>query len=82
MWWFRYWWGNMSVRLGIWLGYHLPMWLKYWCANDLVAKATSGRYGNTVVPELTAMEMLKRAGRMTFKHGFGTDEEERDAPIR
>jgi hypothetical protein len=66
--WKRETWG---VRLGVWLGYHLPMWLKYWCANDLIAKATTGEYGATVVPELTAMEMIRRTGKRLGWRGFG-----------
>jgi hypothetical protein len=74
----RWWWqpDQWGVRLGIWFGYHLPMPLKYWAANDLIAKATSGRYSSTVVPELTAMDALKRAGRLMGWAGFGSDEED------
>lgn len=59
-----------GVKFGVWLGYHLPMWVKYWAANDLVAKASSGEYGSTNVPDLTAMEVLKRTGRRMGWHGY------------
>lgn len=36
-------------------------WL-YWIAVRIGAIVTTGRYGNTVVPELTFMEALKRLG--------------------
>ena len=37
--------------------------LQYFLANDLVAKATTGEYSNTIVPELTALDALKRFGK-------------------
>lgn len=42
--------------------WRLPGWLVYWCSIRLMAHATTGKYGNTVVPELTAMDALKRWG--------------------
>jgi hypothetical protein len=38
----------------------LPKWLVYWCAIRLIAHATQGPHSNTIVPELTAMDALKR----------------------
>jgi hypothetical protein len=38
----------------------MPRGLVYWCAIRLMAHATVGRYSNQVVPELTALEALKR----------------------
>lgn len=38
----------------------LPRSIAYWCAVRVFAHATTGEYGNTIVPELTAMEALKR----------------------
>lgn len=38
----------------------LPRWLVYAACIRLVAHATTGRYGNTLVPGLTAMDALKR----------------------
>jgi hypothetical protein len=43
-----------------WVAWHAPRWLVYWCAIRLIAHGTSGQYGNTVVPEATAMDMLDR----------------------
>lgn len=43
-----------------WIAWKLPKNLIYWCAMRLFAHATSGEYGNTVVPELTAMQGLER----------------------
>lgn len=70
MWRVRYWWYRSKDRVGIWVGYRMPMWVKYWCANDLIAKASCGEYSSTNVPELTAMEMLKRTGRAMGWHGY------------
>jgi hypothetical protein len=38
----------------------LPRRLAYWAAIRVIANATTGQYGSTVVPELTAMDALKR----------------------
>jgi hypothetical protein len=43
-----------------WLAWRLPRRLVMWCAIRLIAHATQGRYGDTVVPELTAMDALQR----------------------
>jgi hypothetical protein len=38
----------------------LPKRLRYWCAIDVIAYGTTGKYGKTVVPDLSAMDALKR----------------------
>lgn len=38
----------------------IPKRIKMWAYIDIVAHATTGKYGNTVVPDVTAMEVLKR----------------------
>jgi hypothetical protein len=38
----------------------LPRPVAYWAAIRVMAHATTGRYSNQVVPELTAMDALKR----------------------
>lgn len=38
----------------------LPKSLVYWCAIRLGAHATTGEFSNTVVPELSFMDALKR----------------------
>jgi len=38
----------------------VPKKLAYFCAVRVTAYGTTGKYGNTVVPELTAMDALKR----------------------
>lgn len=38
----------------------LPKKLVYFCANEVLAYSTSGKYGTTEVPKITAMECLER----------------------
>lgn len=47
---------NIKFKIA-WL---MPKWLVYFCTIRLGAFATTGKYGNTVVPELTFMDALKR----------------------
>lgn len=42
------------------LVWRLPRRIVYWCAIRVGAEATTGQYGNTVVPELKYMDALKR----------------------
>lgn len=51
-----------TERLQLWIVYCLPRWLIYWAGIRLIAHATQGKYGNQVVPRLTAMDALKRWG--------------------
>lgn len=47
---------NMYIKLA-WL---LPRKLTMWCAIRVITHATTGEYENTIVPELSAMDALKR----------------------
>ena len=38
----------------------LPRWLRRWSFVDIVGTASSGRYDSTEVPDLPAMEALRR----------------------
>ena len=40
--------------------WRLPRWLVYWCAIRLIAHATQGAHSNQIVPDLSAMDALKR----------------------
>ncbi len=42
------------------LAYKLPRKLIYWASIRLICRATNGEYSNQAVPELTAMDALKR----------------------
>lgn len=47
--------------LYLWLAtFVLPRRLVYWCGVAISAHATTGKYSSQVVPELTALEALKR----------------------
>ena len=52
--------GRMLEKLQQWLAFKLPKQLVYWSAIRVLAHATCGAYSATVVPELTAMEALRR----------------------
>ena len=43
----------------------LPRYLVMWCYVRVVAHATTGQFGNTIVPELSAMDALKRWDTLT-----------------
>ena len=46
----------------------LPPRLVYWATIQAMAETTTGEYGSTVVPELRAMEVLKRYDRLHHVH--------------
>ena len=48
------------MRISRWIAYHLPKWVVYFATIRLIAHATTGKYSNTIVPELGAMEALER----------------------
>jgi hypothetical protein len=54
---------TLWFRFCRWLAWRLPKTLVYWATIRLVAYATSGKYGNTPVPELTAMDAIDRYGK-------------------
>ena len=43
-----------------WVAWHLPRELVMWCYFRVVGHATSGKWGNTVVLEITAMDVIRR----------------------
>ena len=50
----------MSIKLYQKLVRHLPARLRYIAAIDVLAHATTGKYGKTVVHDLSAMDAIKR----------------------
>ena len=56
----KYWWNVKKEKFQMWFAWSLPKWLVMWAAVRLIAHATTGKYGTTVVPELSAMDALKR----------------------
>ena len=49
-------------KLQMAIAWSLPEWLVYWCAIRLVSFATVGKWSGQVVPDLTAVDALKRWG--------------------
>ena len=47
-------------RIFMFVAFHLPRKLVYWCAVRVGAYGTTGEYSNTLVPNLTMMEALSR----------------------
>jgi len=47
-------------KLWMWIAWHLPKVLVKWASVRLMSHATVGEYSNQVVPELTAIDALKR----------------------
>jgi hypothetical protein len=47
-------------KFWLFIAWHLPKELVKWCAVRLGAFASTGKYGNTNVPEMTFMDALKR----------------------
>lgn len=52
----------MSIKFYQRVTKFVPNKLKYLVAIDVIAYATTGKYGKTIVPELPAMEAIKRFG--------------------
>ena len=58
---FLYWHFKRPLQhLPYWVAGKLPRWLVYHCALRMIAHATTGKYGATLVSELSAMEALDR----------------------
>ncbi len=51
---------EIKEKLQMGIAWKLPKWLVMWTSVRMVAHAIQGEYGNTVVPELSAMDALKR----------------------
>jgi len=50
----------MKERIARSISFFLPREIAYWCAIRVFAHATTGKYSEQVVPDLTAMDALKR----------------------
>ncbi len=58
---FKYWKVTRPIeKLTRWIAHRLPKKLKMWVYFDVLAHSTTGRYGKTVVPKLTAMDAIDR----------------------
>jgi hypothetical protein len=61
--WWPWWKHDLDVRctkLAIWFVWLLPRWVVLWCSVRLMAHATTGKWSHQVVPDLTALDALKR----------------------
>lgn len=47
-------------KIGLAIVWALPRRLVYWSAIRVISHATTGEYGNTIVPELKAVDALDR----------------------
>lgn len=50
----------LRERFTMWIAWKMPRYLVMWCAIRLLSHATTGKYSTTVVPDLLAMDALKR----------------------
>ena len=51
---------KIKEKIQMKIAWALPEWLVMWASVRMIAHATQGQYGNTIVPELSAMDALKR----------------------
>ncbi len=54
---------NMGVRevnFWYWIVKRIPKRIKYFCFMHIMAYATTGKYGDTIVPELSGMDAIDR----------------------
>jgi hypothetical protein len=57
---YRYRLRRLQEWLALKIAYLLPRTLVMWCAVRVMTHASTGRWSNQVVPELTCMDALKR----------------------
>jgi hypothetical protein len=57
---FKYTAHNLWEKLLMTIAWSMPKKLVMWCAVRLMAHATVGQYSKQIVPELTAIDALKR----------------------
>lgn len=50
----------MKEKILIWIVWHLPRTIVYWCSIRLMAYATTGKYETQAVNELTLINALQR----------------------
>ena len=51
---------NMLEKVVMWIAWHLPKPIVYWCAIRVGCNATQDQWSNQIVPELKFMDALKR----------------------
>ena len=50
----------MKETIAVWVAWHLPRRVVMWCAIRLIAYATQGRWSDQIVPELGAVDAIRR----------------------
>jgi len=61
--------GKMLDKLWQAIAWRVPARLAAWCAYRIIAYATGRLYGDTIVPEVTAMEVMRRWERTGSNKG-------------
>ena len=51
---------RITGKMLLWFVWRLPKRVVYWCGIRMCAHATTGEYSNTVVPDLSMMDMVER----------------------
>lgn len=54
--------GKYEEKFWYWLVKKLPKKLLYFSFMQVTVEATTGKYSDTIVPEITAMDVIKRYG--------------------
>ncbi len=49
-----------NTKVPMWVAFRAPKWLVSWCYIRVVSFATTGKYGATLVSEITALEAYDR----------------------
>ena len=63
---------RLKEKLQFKVAWLMPKWLVYFCSIRMIAHATQGQYGNTIVPDLTSMtidEAIQKATDLSLNIG-------------
>ena len=53
-------WRKQRERLVMWIAWHVPKWLAYWCFIRVAAHATTGEWSGSVPHNVSIMDALER----------------------
>ena len=59
---------KLSTKQWYWIVDRLPKRVVYFCFMKVMAHATTGKYGSTIVPELSGMDAIQR-----YSDDFGVE---------
>ncbi len=54
---------SRQISFWYWVVDRLPKKLVYFCFMKVMVYSTTGKYGNTIVPELSGMDAISRYGK-------------------